>query len=241
MKINYDSCYIHNFNSGSLANQTVKWLPQDSATRYQENLKSNHLALASNGWIEKEITYKFNSSAFRCEEFTPDPSILFLGCSHTIGIGLPIEHTWSTIVADKLNLKCYNLGQGGGSTDTAYRLGSHWIPKILPKIVVLLLPEMYRLEVVGEQYVEFLTPMSPPSCYSEFYKIWSYCDANSQLNSEKNTLALAHVSKMNGCKFISVESSIFKGPDRARDLVHLGLQSNLNFSNTVLTLINTTP
>ena len=139
MKINYDSCYIDNFNAGSLANRTVKWLPQDTEELYLENLKSNQLALERNGWIDTEITYKFNSFAFRCEEFTNDPSILFLGCSHTVGVGLPVEHTWPTIVANKLNLKCYNLGQGGGSADTAYRLGSHWIPKILPNIVVLLI------------------------------------------------------------------------------------------------------
>ena len=239
MKINYDSCYINNYYTGvSLSNRTVKWLPQDTEELYLENLKSIQLALERNGWIDTEITYKFNSFAFRCEEFTNNPSILFLGCSHTVGVGLPIEHTWPTIVANKLNLKCYNLGQGGGSADTAYRLGSHWIPKILPKIVVLSLPDMYRLEVVRERYVQFLTPVSPQGYYSEFYKIWSYFDANSQLNSEKNTLALAQVSNLNRCKFIFVAASNLNGSDRARDLAHYGTQSNLNFSSTVLTLID---
>ena len=196
--------------------------------------------MESNGWIDKEITYKFNSFAFRCEEFTNDPGILFLGCSHTVGVGLPIEHTWPTLVASKLNLKCYNLGQGGGSTDTAYRLGSHWIPKILPKIVVLLLPEMHRLEVVSERYIEFLTPMSPPGYYSEFYKIWSYFDANCQLNSEKNTHALASISNRHGCKFISLSTKQLKGLDLARDLSHSGVRSHLDLASTVLSLINTT-
>ena len=103
MKINYDSCYINNFNAGSLANRTVKWLPWDTEERYIENLKLNPQALENNGWINKEFTYQFNSFAFRCEEFTNDPSILFLGCSHTVGVGLPIEHTWPTVVANKLN------------------------------------------------------------------------------------------------------------------------------------------
>ena len=241
MKINYDSCYIDNFNAGSLANRTVKWLPQDTEELYLENLKSNQLALERNGWIDTEITYKFNSFAFRCEEFTNDPSILFLGCSHTVGVGLPVDHTWPTIVANKLNLKCYNLGQGGGSADTAYRLGSYWIPKILPKIVVFLIPDIHRLEVIREHTIEFLTPMYLPVYYSVFFNKWASVETNSQLNSEKNTLALVQVSQRNGCKFIYVAASNLNGTDRARDLAHFGTQANLNFSNTVLTLINTTP
>ena len=78
----------------------------DTEERYLENLKLKRPEMESNGWINQEITYKFNSFAFRCNEFTSDPSILFLGCSHTVGVGLPIEHTWPTIVANNLNLKC---------------------------------------------------------------------------------------------------------------------------------------
>ena len=241
MKTNYDSCYINNFNSDSLANRTVKWLPQDTEDRYLEHLRSRPEDLARNGWIDKEITYKFNSFAFRCDEFTNDPSILFLGCSHTVGVGLPIEHTWPTLIAEKLNLKCYNLGQGGGSADTAYRLGSYWIPKILPKIVVFLIPDIHRLEVIREHTIEFLTPMHLPVYYSVFFNKWASVETNSQLNSEKNTLALVQVSQRNGCKFIYVAASNLKGSDRARDLAHFGTQANLNFANTVLTLINTTP
>jgi hypothetical protein len=236
MKINYDSCYINNFNSGSLANRTVKWLPWDTEERYIENLKLNPQALESNGWINKEFTYQFNSFAFRCEEFTNDPSILFLGCSHTVGVGLPIEHTWPTVVANKLNLKCFNLGQGGSSTNTAYRLGSHWIPKLLPKIVVLLIPDMHRLELIDDDYINFLTPMSLGK-YLNFYNTWLSDDANCYLNSEKNVFALAHLSNFHGCKFIPVEVSNLQGLDRARDLVHFGTQANLNLADTVLNLI----
>ena len=238
MKINYDSYYLHSIDDDSLASRTVKWLPMDSAARYNENLKSNRQALESNGWIDKEITYQFNSSAFRCEEFTNDPSIIFLGCSHTIGIGLPIEHTWPTIVADKLNLKCYNLGQGGGSADSAYRLGSYWIPKLLPKVVVFLIPAIHRLEMVKGHHVEFLSPMNSNRIYSGFYNNWTYFESNCWLNSQKNTLALENISNRHNCKFVSSFANNINRIDLARDLAHAGIQSNLEVSNTVLTLIN---
>ena len=213
----------------------------DTEELYLNHLKSNYQALERGGWIDKEITYKFNSFAFRCKEFTNDPSILFLGCSHTVGVGITLDDAWPTIVAEKLNLQCYNLGQGGSSADTAYRLGSYWIPKILPKIVVCLIPESHRLEVVRDHDMEFLTPMSPPGYYSSFYNHWLSCDTNSQLNSEKNTLALAQVSQLNGCKFVPVKLNMFNRLDPARDLAHNGIQSHLALANTVLSLINTTP
>jgi hypothetical protein len=208
----------------------------DTAARYRENLKSNRTALESNGWIDKEITYQFNSSAFRCDEFTHSPSILFLGCSHTVGVGLPIEHTWPTIVASKLNLKCYNLGQGGGSADTAYRLGSYWIPKILPKIVVFLIPDIHRLEVIREHTIEFLTPMTP-SQYAGFYNKWVYFESNGWLNSQKNTLALEHISNRYDCKFVSLCADCINVVDLARDLAHGGVRSNVNLADMFLNLI----
>jgi hypothetical protein len=238
MKINYDSCYISNFKRGSLVNQTVKWLPMDTEELYLKHLKSNYQALELGGWIDKEITYKFNSFAFRCEEFTNDPSILFLGCSHTVGVGITLEHAWPTIVAEKLNLQCYNLGQGGSSADTAYRLGSYWIPKILPKMVVFLIPEPHRLELVRGHDMEFLTPMSRPEYYSRFYNQWLGSNTNGQLNSEKNTLALAQVSQLNGCKFVPVKLNMFKGLDAARDLAHHGIRSHSDLASSVLALID---
>jgi len=211
----------------------------DTEERYLKNLKSNRRSLEHNGWIDKEIIYQFNSSAFRCEEFTNDPSILFLGCSHTVGIGMPIEQTWPTIVASKLNLKCYNLGQGGGSADAAYRLGSHWIPRILPKIVVFLIPDIHRLEVVRENNIEFLTPMTPTSQYAGFYNKWVYFESNGWLNSQKNTLALEHISNRYDCKFVSLHADrvCINGVDLARDLAHLGVQSNVNLADMFLNLI----
>ena len=99
---------------------------------------------------------------------------------------------------------------------------------------------MYRVELVGERYAEFLTPVSPPGYYSGFYKTWLSVDTNSQLNAEKNTLALAQVSQLNGCKFVPVKLSNLEGLDRARDLAHYGVNSNLDLASSVLTLIDLT-
>ena len=119
------------------ASRSLNWLPMDSEELYLNNLKNpaQYELLKTHNWIDSNFTYKFNANGFRCNEFTSDPTIMFIGCSHTIGIGLPEDNTWPSIVSKKLNMACANLGQGGGSADTAFRLCHGWIDQIKPKIV----------------------------------------------------------------------------------------------------------
>ena len=245
MDINYNSFY-YNTSKWALANKTVKWLTMDTEELYKKNLINNYDKLKKYDWIDKEFTYTFNSLGFRCDEFSNDPSILFLGDSHTVGIGLPLENVWATIVAKKLNLKSINLGQGGGSSNTLFRLGSYWIPKILPKIVVYHEPNMWRLELLNNNKIEFLSPTGDDKYMErlnilEFYKLWISDDTNGFLNQEKNRLSIEHICYLNGCKFIYIErGNGVEYVDYARDLAHSGVESNLKFSNMVLDLINGT-
>lgn len=68
--------------------------------------------LEKNNWINNSFTYSFNRDGFRCKEFTDGPNIMFLGCSLTVGIGIPESTRWTDIVADKLNLRCANIESG---------------------------------------------------------------------------------------------------------------------------------
>ena len=118
-------------------NTSVNWLNTDSREEFLKNLKNDHAKLVKNGWIKNPISYTFNSEGFRSEEFTQDDSILFLGCSVTMGIGLPLVDIFPTKVSTALNLKCQNLGLAGTSSDTAFRLALHYLEKLRPKVVVL--------------------------------------------------------------------------------------------------------
>ena len=177
------------------------WLGTDSNQRYLDNLKNNYEKLRSNYWIDRTIKYTFNSHGFRCDEFTSDDSIMFLGCSHTLGVGLPIEDTWAYQVAKNLNLKNVNLGQGGSSSDTAYRLASYYIEQLKPKIVVIRPPDPARFEMFdcynkptlhSPQYQESVTD----------YKDWFSCEHNHILNEEKNLLAIEYLCTRFNTKFV---------------------------------------
>jgi hypothetical protein len=216
----------------SYANQEIDWLAMDTEELYRQNLKTKRNLLEQHNWIGKKFTYRFNSEGFRCDEFEENQDCaVFLGCSFTMGIGLPIETVWTSLVAKKLRLKCYNLGVGGGSCDTAFRLGYHYIPKLKPKIVILLEPNPDRFELYTrtENFFQY-----GPWTADFYYKRWSAMDANGYINQIKNKLALSAVCDSNSVKFVSFECNAMRTLDLARDLGHAGIESHRAFSKRVL-------
>jgi hypothetical protein len=216
------------------SNQELDWLPMDTRDRYQLNLKNRYHDLEKYGWINSNFTYKFNSRGFRCEEFSNEPSIVFLGCSITIGIGLPAQHTWPSLVANNLNLKCYNLGIGGCSNDTAFRLAYFWLEKIKPKFVVFCQTFSARMEIFSTNGIIG----TPAETVKDFYLThWTGNTHNLHLLQTKNCLAINKLSDTVGAKFIKVDVNQFQYKDYARDLAHPGIQSNIDFSKIVMSEI----
>jgi hypothetical protein len=106
----------------------------------------------------KPITYKRNSLGHRCaepEDIKLENYILFTGCSHTEGVGLALEDTYSYLVSKELGYDYYNLGIGGTGTDTMMRNLLLWLAtKEKPKYIVLQWPSPYRfLLKLGSDHV----------------------------------------------------------------------------------------
>jgi len=216
----------------NFANQEIEWLPMDTKELFQKNLKTKKDLLEKYNWIDRKFTYQFNSKGFRCDEFEENQNcVIFLGCSFTMGIGLPIEKVWTSLVAKKLKLKCYNLGVGGGSCDTAFRLGYYYIPKLKPKLVVFLRPDLDRLELYDrtQKFIQY-----GPWNIDSFYKTWMSMDVNSQINRIKNTMALSNICNSNNTNFLHFNTEDLTKLDLARDLMHPGIESNRAFSKQVL-------
>lgn len=219
-------------------NKEIDWLPSDTEELYAENLKTKYGSLEVNGWINyPKFTYKFNSHGFRSDEFSNEPSVLFLGCSHTTGIGIPEEHTWARIVARKLNLKCFNLGIGAASNDTAFRLGYHYIPLIKPKLVIFLSTDPTRTELhTLKGNIEHHGPWTENGGY--FLDNWLTNPANSEANSLKNSLAIEQVCNKNKIKFVqSMIYDVMHQHDLARDLMHYGKKSHQACADDILSLL----
>lgn len=232
---------MHNVNYKSpyypFANTTIEWLPGDTSKLYVENIKKEKQKLIDNGWFPfKKINYSFNNHGFRCEDFSNDDSILFLGCSFTTGIGLSLEDTFGYIISKKLNLKFINLGIGGSGANMAYRLGSCWIPRLKPKIVIYMEPNTARFDIVVNDQDHFLLPGYVPKEFKTFYEDhWLADETNFYLNAEKSKLALEYICLKNNIKFFSGSISHYlKYQDFARDLSHAGVKSNQTCAEKIL-------
>lgn len=219
------------------ANQTLNWLPMDTEELYLRNLDSNRHLLEKYNWIDSAIAYTFNSYGFRCNEFTNNESVVFLGCSHTLGIGIPVENTWAYHVAKTVNLECYNLAIGGGANDTAFRIAYNWLPRIKPKLVVLCETHPERLEVLAHNESECIMPACVPNWSENFYRRWVDTDSNSKLNQLKNSLAIEQLCNNANIKFVKDSIYNLVNVDLARDLCHDGINTNLNYANVILSKI----
>ena len=96
--------------------------------------------------------YKFNSSGYRMpQEITGTEDVIFAGCSHSVGEGIPEEAVWGVQVANQLGLSWANLSVAGRSTswavETIFGYLSRYSAK--PKVIALLLPELDRFQVVN--------------------------------------------------------------------------------------------
>lgn len=221
----------------SLANQELNWHGIDTEELYQQNLKKNRSQLEQYNWIDRPITYKFNSHGFRADEFgSTDPSVVFIGCSHTLGMGLPVESTWAHIVSTALTLKNYNLGVGGASNDTAFRLAYYWINQLNPDLVIFLSTERSRLELHTGDDQRFDLSIWPHAfpIANDFMKHWHSNDINSNMNYLKNTLAIKQLCNERNIKYVQEEALTVPMVDKARDLHHCGVITNSRIADMFL-------
>jgi hypothetical protein len=242
---NYNSIYLEN------AGRTQTWVGLDNEIHYQENLQRHKDILEQNGWIgdQARFNYKFNSNGFRCDEFTTDPTIMFLGCSLTVGVGLPVDAIWPELVSRELGLRCANLGQGGGSADTAFRLCHGWIDQICPKRVIYLKPPGTRWEMLVQERTMMFNvywrrhPRRKEGVEYETYVDDYLSDENNQyFNDLKNTMGIEQI-----CRSRGVDLHIFNTSDlidlwipksKARDCGHPGVDTHTAFAQQVIKEIN---
>ena len=220
----------------------------DQESTYQKNLKEQYQYVRK--WENVRITYKLNEYGFRCENFDSVPNVMFLGCSHTVGVGLPIEKTFAHIISKRLDLKNYNLAVEGGSGDTCYRLARHWIPELKPTIAVYRPPIKYRCEFKFskngyEQWFQFLPsqPMRKPcgiNC-EDFYRNYLINESNSDINYYKNLDAISNICRENHVRLVVLEEDA-EGPNGpeylARDMQHCGYDQHALWANQILSKLS---
>lgn len=135
-----------------LANKTLMWSQSDYLERYTPVFADG----SSNKYGINDIEYKYNDFGHRCDNFgePSDIPIIYLGCSYTEGIGLPIESSWGYLLAEKIRIATnkkipfWSLAQGGRGLDNQVNLLYEFTRSYPIKYVFCLFPPPGRREYV---------------------------------------------------------------------------------------------
>jgi hypothetical protein len=183
-------------------------------------------------WTADSFDYKYNAQGFRSDwDFDPaiDQTVLLgLGCSHTVGVGLPWTDSWIQQLGNQhyQDHQVWNCGLGGGSADTVARLAVNIIPIARPATVAILWPSLYRFETYEQD-----TPVMQGA--------WTYEEDNLQYedktvynNQCKNKMIVKLLQQTYGFELLELDvDDIFakysgmnlpEPWEKARDGAHMG-------------------
>ena len=231
-----------------------KFMSPDDEDTFKHNLQINSKILLDNNWIDSknnlvDIDYKINKQGFRCDHFSDEEGILFLGCSFTFGVGLHEHQTWAYKVADNYNTKCWNLGIPGHGFDIhSYFVNCH-LKEELPNVKAICMlqtpPERISLlqdrgdEIVLQDYFTILQANEDQS-YTHVYKDFTQSlEMSYEMNNFKNRKSIENFCKLHNMLFVYLEpksalSDFYMKPSNARDCQHHGETENTHIANKVI-------
>ena len=228
------------------ASTTKFWHGSDLKSEYRKNCSDPERLrkLQQYGWYEcNDLTYCFNSQGFRDDEFDQQPAVLAIGCSFTQGIGLKVDQCWPRQLENLLQKKVWNLGVGGISLDTCYRLMEYWIVHLNVDSVFCAVPPISRYEIFINQWESFLPSNSfesdhrMPTWLNGYHKQYLAYDENHELNRRKNIHAMRDVcSQHNVCFYVDYLNN-FKSDTDARDFCHPGPSAHTDLANKFFNII----
>lgn len=211
------------------ANTRDNWFGTDSYPQFLKNCSTAETSnqLKNLGWHDKGcINYHFNSHGFRCAEFTQESWGVAVGCSFTLGVGLPVSKTWPSVLTEMLGRPIWNLGVGGAAMDTAFRVIDHYIDMLRPKIVLLLTPPADRFEYFSGSTSRVVLPSNAhnhdPNCIG-YIKTYLSSDKNTKINFAKNLLAMQQICHKHETPFVFLDLQDQELDCHARDLLHAGV------------------
>jgi len=230
---------------------TILFLGSDEEELYRTNLKTKSI-----DWYYRNnpISYIQNKNGHRCndiEDIDLNNYILFIGCSHTEGVGLELEKTYPYLVSKSLNCDYYNLAMGGTGVDVlAYNLITWFsVIKQKPKLVVLQWSNHVRfLSKVPKDIEQNMYYMFGP--WSRELDVTKFLSVGYDIGFFDTRRTMMHklIKNVINCPIIEIAQSNTKfnddtvnmqsiKNDYARDQVHFGILSNINYANTVIDII----
>lgn len=130
----------------------MTWHPKSaSMTWFCTDTEENFNQQVNNMFTPESFGYNFNQYGYRIGDrdwdlTTSKQRVIALGCSHSVGVGVPWEKSWATMFADVIGAELFNLSVAGGSADTVFRTLHQSIDTIKPDVVAIFWPDPIRWE-----------------------------------------------------------------------------------------------
>jgi hypothetical protein len=143
-----------------LKNKEYGFIETDSEAVWNEILRkkyNNFNNFSIKYYVENPIKYKLNNFGFRTpDDFnSEDEGNVFLGCSHTFGIGHHLENVWSYKVNELIGGKFWNLSIGGTGVTTHFRLLLGFYKELKIKNIFHYAPKYPRYEFIENGRPQF--------------------------------------------------------------------------------------
>ena len=189
-------------------NENYNWIPNDTKSFFYSNLEKYPDNKTLNYYLNNPIDYKLNNFGFR----TPDNfksnewGNVFLGCSHTFGIGHHLENVWSYKLNQYVGGKFWNLGIGGTGIMTHFRLLLQFYKKFKIKNIFHYTPHQYpRYEFIINNIpttFRLSTEYSEPELTKNIKQFGNLYET-SLTNFDQ--IDLNHITYLNACKGLAEE------------------------------------
>lgn len=173
-------------------------------------------------YSKTEILYDYNKEGFRCDDFdfkTSHP-LLFMGCSFTEGVGLPLDEVYAYHIHQRyqkylgINIPFWSLAKGGTSIDYAARMLYQFYNILKPKYIIYLMSGFYRREYCYEnKYLNWYPNPSPLHKSDDNFKNVGkfYSDASyAAYQSYRSLIILNNICKDLACKIYLFDMFLYK-------------------------------
>jgi hypothetical protein len=229
------------------SNTTLKFIGGDSEKQFIQAIEK-----MPKDWYynNTEILYNYNNLGHRCKNFEDldqDNYILFIGCSHTMGVGLELEKTYPHLLSEKLRMDYYNLAVPATGNDVVEYNLSTWFFKMnkKPKLVIVQWPDHTRFIEYDELHRHSLERGSWNTDPNYVSFIVNAEDAGMfkargvmAENMLKNIIEVPMITCNFGSqKGYGIYDLYMTRVDRARDLNHAGINSHYAFTKMLLNYI----
>lgn len=185
---------------------TYSWFGHDNRSEFKKWEESGMLDY----YNKHKLSYVINNDGCRSElDFNKaiqdnTPVDIYLGCSHTFGIGHLWENTWPYLVSKETGNKIVNLGKGGAGIDFSYMRLITFIEKMNVKNVFHYQPIYSRWTVKDENSFNHI---GVPSNMTEASKFFTDKYIKDNL-VDYGVIANNHLKTLNAIKQVCLEHNI---------------------------------